>query len=94
LLRTRRGEEGVVGAVEIFDAWRSAHDGLFAGEASWTHHLQAIARAIDVMREGLPRLAVLDAAGLSALDDASRVVSDETRALRDAVSGRRSSTEG
>jgi hypothetical protein len=86
LLRTRRGEEGTIGAIEIFDAWRKAQGVLFEGEALWRSHLDAIARAIDVMRERLPRLAILDAAGLSALDEASRVVSQETRALRDAVS--------
>lgn len=93
LIRTRRGEEGAVGAVEIFDAWRMTYDALFDGEASGTPHLHAIARAIDVMRERLPRLAILDAAGLSALDEASRVVSHETRALRDAVSRERPSPE-
>ncbi|MEP6994403.1 MAG: hypothetical protein ABI968_07780 [Acidobacteriota bacterium] len=85
LVRTRRGPSGAVGAVEIFDAWRQETGSLFEFAPALGLHVTAIAQAIEAMRAALPRLADLEASDLSVLDDASRVVARESRALRDAA---------
>jgi hypothetical protein len=89
LLEARVDREGRTrSAVEIFDAWLSAQGALFQSDPELGAQLARISAAVDVLRSRLSRLSELPWDELVALDDASLVISEESRALwRDAMSG-------
>jgi hypothetical protein len=82
LLRTRAGAEGAATAPEVFDAWRRRHAAALAGHSDLEARVSAIAREVEALREPLARLTRLSEPELRALDDATRRIAAECRALR------------
>ena len=82
LIETRVGADGRVrSAVEIFDAWLSAEGSAFASR------IGRLSSAVDILRPRLSRLNELSWDELVALDEATLVISEESRALwREAIS--------
>jgi hypothetical protein len=72
---------GTRSAVEIFEAWMSAESGLFESSPEAAPRLARMSAAIDAIRARLPRLTDLGWDDLVALDDASLLLKEETRAL-------------
>jgi hypothetical protein len=88
LVRTRVDSDGRTrNAVEIFEAWMSSESGLFEAAPGAAPRLTRMSTAIEAIRSRLPRLEDLAWEELVVLDDASRVLQEETRALwQDTVS--------
>lgn len=82
LVETRVGADGRTrNAVEIFEAWMSADSGLFESAPDAASRLARMSAAIEAIRRRLPHLAELGWDDLVVLDDASRLLQEETRAL-------------
>jgi hypothetical protein len=88
LLETRVGPDGRVrSAVEVFEAWLADEGALFPATPGPSARLTRISAAIETIRRGVADLGGLSWEDLVALDEACRVVQDETRALwRESVS--------
>ena len=82
LLETRTGPDGRArSAVEVFDAWMSEDGALFRSEPGCSTRIARMAEAIGEIRRRLPLLPGLGWEELVTLDEASLVLSEETRAL-------------
>jgi hypothetical protein len=82
LLETRLGPDGRArSAVELFEAWLADEGALFPAAAGPSAHLTRISAAIETVRRSIADLGRLGWDSLVALDEACRVVQDETRAL-------------
>ena len=82
LLETRVGPDGRArSAVELFDVWLADEEALFAAAAGPSAHLTRISAAIEMVRRSIADLGRLEWDDLVALDEACRVVEEETRAL-------------
>ena len=82
LLETRVGPDGRSrSAVEIYEAWLSQEGALFATAPGSSARLARMSDSIETIRRRIPRLRELAWDDLVALDEACRVVQDETRAL-------------
>jgi hypothetical protein len=82
LLETRVGPDGRArSAVELFEAWMADEGALFPAKAGASAHLTRISAAIVMIRRSIADLERLGWDDLVALDEACRVVQDETRAL-------------
>lgn len=82
LLETRTGPDGRArSAVEVFDAWMTEDGALFRSEPGCSARIARMAEAIEEIRRRLPLLPGLDWDELVTLDEASLVLSEETRAL-------------
>lgn len=82
LLETRVGSDGRArSAVEIYDAWLSQEGSLFSTAPDSSARLVRMSDAIEIIRRRLPRLRELDWNDLVALDEASLLMQEETRAL-------------
>jgi hypothetical protein len=95
LLETRSAARERLNAAAVFDRWVAADGALFASDAASGARLDRIRAAIDVMRPRLPRLRslALGDVELRELDEAARVIDEETRALRaELASGTREGT--
>jgi hypothetical protein len=87
LLRTQSGPARVRSAAEIYESWREEEGRLFLAEPSLRGRIAAIEEAIARIRASVPRLSELTRRELERLDDATRVIAQETRALWRDVSG-------
>lgn len=94
LVRTRVESDGRTrNAVEIFEAWMSSESGLFEAAADAAPRLTRMSTAIEAIRSRIPRLEDLGWEELVVLDDASRVLQEEARALwQETVSAAESGT--
>jgi hypothetical protein len=82
LLETRVGADGRArSAVEIYEVWLSDEGALFPATSGASAHLTRISAAIETIRRCVADLGGLSWEDLVALDEACRVVQDETRAL-------------
>lgn len=82
LLETRVGADGRARtAVQIFEGWEAEEGRLFRAAAESAARLARMGAAIELIRTRLPRLSDLGWDELAALDDATRLVQEETRAL-------------
>ena len=82
LLETRNAPGETLDAPAVFDRWIDEDGSALDGDPEAAARLERIRAAIDAMRPRLTRLRTLEAAELRELDDAARVVDEETRALR------------
>ncbi len=82
LLENRVGPDGRArSAVEVYEAWLSREGALFSEARGSSARLSRMSEAIENIRRRLPRLPDLAWADLVALDDASLLLHEETRAL-------------
>jgi hypothetical protein len=82
LLETRVGSDGRArDAVELFEAWLADEGAFFPAAAGASTHLIRISAAIETIRRSIADLGRLEWDDLVALDEACRVVEDETRSL-------------
>jgi hypothetical protein len=81
LLATRIGPEGRKTAVEIFEVWLSEEGSLFRSTPRWAARLDRLSETVESIRAPLARLSDLGRDELVALDEATLVLQDETRAL-------------
>jgi len=82
LLETRVGPDGRArSAVEVYETWLSREGSLFASQAGPSARLVRMSGAIETIRRVLPRLPELGWEELVALDEASLLLQQETRAL-------------
>ena len=85
----RRLEIDLVGtrAIRDFDAWMSEDAPLFRFVPGWMDRITRMSEAIESIRASLPHLGLLDRKGLDALDEATAILAQESRALwRDVIS--------
>ena len=94
LLATRSGPGETLDAVAVFDRWCRSDGALFTGESPAAGCLARIRDAVDVLRRLLPGLGGLSDRELHGLDEATRVIDAETRALREAVGREATRLEG
>jgi len=81
LLATRIGPDGRKTAVEIFEVWLSEEGSLFRSTPRWAARLDRLSETVESIRAPLARLSDLGRDELVALDEATLVLQDETRAL-------------
>jgi hypothetical protein len=81
LLRTHSGPAGVRSAAQIFESWKEEEADLFLAEPRLRERIAAIEEEIAGIRASLPRLSELTRQELERLDQATRVIAQETRAL-------------
>jgi hypothetical protein len=82
LLETRTGPDGRIrSAVEVFDTWMAGDGALFHADPECSSRIARMAAAVEKIRRLVPRLAELGRDDLVALDQASLVLAEETRAL-------------
>lgn len=82
LLETRVGPDGRARtAVEIYEVWLVQEGALFSTAPGASARLVRMSESIEAIRRRLARLSELGWEDLVALDEACRVVSDESRAL-------------
>jgi hypothetical protein len=81
LRETRKTNDGSVGAVELFDAWRDEEGGRLAGDETAERRLAKIVEAVELLRRETPRLEALSREELEALDGATVVIQSESRDL-------------
>lgn len=92
LLQTRMGPEGAVGAVEVFEAWKKEEGDLFLDREAWGTRLARLTESIETIRRGIGVLSELSSQELASLDQATRIIQEETGALyRDVLDWLRSS---
>jgi hypothetical protein len=82
LLHTRSLPEGALSAPEVFDAWRRRWAGALSGRADLEARVSGIAREIEALRPRLSRIPSMSEAQLRELDDATRRIAAECRALK------------
>lgn len=83
LLHTRSLSERTLSAPEVFDTWRERWAGAIAGRADLEARVAGIAREIENLRPRLAQLAAMPEAELREIDDATRRIAAECRALKE-----------
>jgi hypothetical protein len=85
LLETRAAARETLDAAAVFDRWLAADGPHLESHPASAARVERIRAAIDAMRPRLPRLRSLSLGEeeLRTLDAASRVIDEETRALRE-----------
>jgi hypothetical protein len=85
LLETRSSGRETLNAAAVFDRWLAGDGALLESDPACAPRVERIRAAIDAMRPRLPRLRSisLGESELRELDAATRIVDEETRALRE-----------
>jgi hypothetical protein len=82
LLRTRTLPDGVHSAAEVFDAWRERWAAALTGRKDLEARLAGIAREVETLRPRLAEIPSMPEAELREIDDATRRIAAECRALK------------